>query len=351
MASKYFKSIINPDGSKADVSKLDGKIVGIYFSAHWCPPCKQFTPVLASCYSALLKEGKPFEIVFCSSDKSQGEFDSYFRTHPWKAVPYSDQQTIRTLGSNFKVSGIPSLIFIDPKGEVITDQGRQIISTQGGKAWPFGSKIDPMANIEKKKQKAEDSKILVQKQAELGAEPSENAVGVMQIQINTPSGLKTRRRFLETDTISDVMRFCRAWDLTLNNQDFVVRTNYPKKQVFTDATITLKAAGFQKQENLFFQIGTKAVGEAHRAPRTAATASTTATARTTTSTTIPNAAGAPQPAQGGWFGGWFGGGSSAPTNAPPPAAAAGASGPVSCSACTYANPAGSDRCQMCQTKL
>merc|ERR1712130_667492 len=33
---------------------LDDKYVGIYFSAHWCPPCRGFTPVLAESYNAYL---------------------------------------------------------------------------------------------------------------------------------------------------------------------------------------------------------------------------------------------------------------------------------------------------------
>merc|ERR1712023_590324 len=47
---------------------LAGKTVGIYFSAHWCPPCRSFTPMLAKAYTSHLKS-KNFEIVFVSSDQ------------------------------------------------------------------------------------------------------------------------------------------------------------------------------------------------------------------------------------------------------------------------------------------
>ena len=46
------QTLIKKDGSShpAD-SALAGKpIVMIYFSAHWCPPCKAFTPVLKDFY-------------------------------------------------------------------------------------------------------------------------------------------------------------------------------------------------------------------------------------------------------------------------------------------------------------
>ena len=35
----------------ADSVLADKKIIAFYFSAHWCPPCRLFTPVLAEFYS------------------------------------------------------------------------------------------------------------------------------------------------------------------------------------------------------------------------------------------------------------------------------------------------------------
>ena len=35
----------------ADEVLADKKIIAFYFSAHWCPPCRLFTPVLAEFYS------------------------------------------------------------------------------------------------------------------------------------------------------------------------------------------------------------------------------------------------------------------------------------------------------------
>ena len=68
-------------------------VVGLYFSAHWCPPCRSFTPILASWYNKLTSSvlnGK-LEIVFLSSDQSEEEFDSYYSEMPWAALPYSDR--------------------------------------------------------------------------------------------------------------------------------------------------------------------------------------------------------------------------------------------------------------------
>ena len=44
------------------------KVIGVYFSAHWCPPCRTFTPQLAEWYNAINSSGKVLEIVFASCD-------------------------------------------------------------------------------------------------------------------------------------------------------------------------------------------------------------------------------------------------------------------------------------------
>ena len=76
-----------------------GKVVGVYFSAHWCPPCRGFTPKLAEWYTELKKGplNDKFEIVFVSSDRDEKSFDDYFDSMPWLALPYSER--------DLKVSG------------------------------------------------------------------------------------------------------------------------------------------------------------------------------------------------------------------------------------------------------
>ena len=96
-----------------DVELLKGSIpsagvVGLYFSAHWCPPCRGFTPKLAETYTKIKEAGdKPFEIVFISSDKDQEQFDSYFAEMPWLALPFEQRDLKAKLSKKFKVNGIP----------------------------------------------------------------------------------------------------------------------------------------------------------------------------------------------------------------------------------------------------
>lgn len=69
--------LIKQDGAigKGSLSDLDGKYVLLYFSAHWCPPCRAFTPILKQTYATLRAQGKPLEVVFVSSDSSKAEFE------------------------------------------------------------------------------------------------------------------------------------------------------------------------------------------------------------------------------------------------------------------------------------
>ena len=67
------------------------KVLALYFSAHWCPPCRQFTPLLKQAWNNYAQGStqKPVSVVFVSSDRSRQEQLSYMReAHGnWPAVP------------------------------------------------------------------------------------------------------------------------------------------------------------------------------------------------------------------------------------------------------------------------
>ena len=52
--------------------------VMIYFSAHWCPPCRGFTPKLCEFYTNFKKVNSDFELVFVSSDRDEAAFKEYY---------------------------------------------------------------------------------------------------------------------------------------------------------------------------------------------------------------------------------------------------------------------------------
>lgn len=71
------------------------KVVAVYFSASWCPPCRQFTPVLAKLYGELNKR-RPgqFEVVWVSGDRTQEDFLAYYKKMPWLAVTLQQIQPV-----------------------------------------------------------------------------------------------------------------------------------------------------------------------------------------------------------------------------------------------------------------
>jgi len=117
------EQLTNAEGEKVSLDHLAGKVVGIYFSAHWCPPCRQFTPMLADFYKRVKGEGKKFEIVFVSQDMDNYAFRGYLDQMPWLAVPYRDARARANLGSRFGMRGIPMLKILSPHGEVVCQDG------------------------------------------------------------------------------------------------------------------------------------------------------------------------------------------------------------------------------------
>lgn len=119
------------------IADLTGKTVGLYFGAHWCPPCHVFTKQLKEVYNELkiLKPGS-FEVIFISIDRNKGEFQASMSSMPWLAIPYSDTAR-QKLTRIFTVKGIPGLLILGLDGKVLKTDGRTAISTYGATAFPF----------------------------------------------------------------------------------------------------------------------------------------------------------------------------------------------------------------------
>ncbi|NXB85138.1 nucleoredoxin-like protein 2 [Vidua macroura] len=128
--------LVSKDGRSVDPEEaLQNKVVGLYFSAGWCSPCRDFTPVLCDFYTELLEETEPpapFEVVFISSDHSAEEMAGYMRAMhgDWLALPFHDPYK-QDLKKKYNITAIPKLVIVKQTGEVITDKGRKQIRDKG----------------------------------------------------------------------------------------------------------------------------------------------------------------------------------------------------------------------------
>lgn len=108
-----------------DASRLAGvKFFGIYFSASWCGPCRQFTPELIDAYGKIRSMYPEFEVVLVSRDQSASEMDGYIRSDrmPWPALAWN---AIRGHEVNrYAGNGIPCLVLVDENGKVLSDSYR-----------------------------------------------------------------------------------------------------------------------------------------------------------------------------------------------------------------------------------
>ncbi|XP_067929799.1 nucleoredoxin-like [Watersipora subatra] len=133
----YAGDFVKNDGTKVKSEELKKKVKAIYFSAHWCPPCKSFTPILSKMYKKVKDSGKEFEIVFASSDKDEASYKEYFESMPWLALPFNDKRKEK-LSDFCNVEGIPTLAIFDDNDRKITLDGRSAVNGDPeGKHFPW----------------------------------------------------------------------------------------------------------------------------------------------------------------------------------------------------------------------
>merc|ERR1712159_503876 len=131
-----------------------GAVVGLYFSAHWCPPCRQFTPKLATVYNEIKAAGHDFEIVFISSDANDAAFNEYHGM-PWLAMPFVNRTNKEECNKKYDVEGIPTLVLLDAStGDTIKSNGRIVIDTYGAAGFPFTDARLEVCDKEKEEKRA-----------------------------------------------------------------------------------------------------------------------------------------------------------------------------------------------------
>jgi thiol-disulfide isomerase/thioredoxin len=115
------------------------KYTALYFSAHWCPPCRMFTPKLVEWYNEFKPKHPDFELVFVSGDRNETAMEEYIKgdNMPWPFVKF-DKAEGEVFGK-YSSDGIPYLVLIDNEGKAVT--------AKAGNEWQAPD--DVLAEIEK----------------------------------------------------------------------------------------------------------------------------------------------------------------------------------------------------------
>jgi nucleoredoxin len=96
------------------------KYTALYFSAHWCPPCRMFTPKLVEWYNDFKAKHPDFELVFVSSDQDETAMKEYIDGDkmPWPYVKFD--KTKEEIFRKYSSDGIPYLVLIGENGKDMT---------------------------------------------------------------------------------------------------------------------------------------------------------------------------------------------------------------------------------------
>lgn len=104
----------------------------VYFGAHWCGPCRRFSPHLLAAYREM-KAVAPdrFEVVFVSDDHDGSGQLAYAREvgMPWPVLRFN---TSIPLLDRWRGPGIPCLVVLDREGELIfhSYSGKEYLGAQ-----------------------------------------------------------------------------------------------------------------------------------------------------------------------------------------------------------------------------
>ncbi|MFH1496730.1 MAG: thioredoxin-like domain-containing protein [Verrucomicrobiota bacterium] len=109
--------------SASSGERLGGvKFLAFYYSAHWCPPCRGFTPELVKTYERIKASNPEFELIFISSDRTEEAMEGYMTEYgmKWPALKFGQKKTVGLVRRPSHERGIPNLVFMDAEGNELS---------------------------------------------------------------------------------------------------------------------------------------------------------------------------------------------------------------------------------------
>jgi nucleoredoxin len=242
-------TLLAPNGTEVQTrSALANKsVVGLYFSAHWCPPCRMFTPILSEKFRTAYR-GKGMEIVFVSSDRDEHSFKEYHQSMPWLALPLSAHQIKQSLSMKFGVSGIPCLVILDGKtAQLITLDGRdQVMSDSTGSKF-FGVTVAPSFPGSGQSLGGNQPPVAVDASAGSSSVYVDRSKPVTSIQIRFPDGSRVTQEFNSSARCSEVLSFVSKSIGSTGGKRIKLSAGFPMKEI-EDMDSTVMAAGIANSQ-------------------------------------------------------------------------------------------------------
>jgi nucleoredoxin len=125
------ETLLSKSGPVPTSSLSDAKMIVIYMSAHWCAPCREFTPKLELFYESANFDERAVEIVFSSWDRTQEEFDNYYSSMPWLAIPFSESEIRESLKERYGITKIPTVLLVRKDGTLVSSTAKKDVEDMG----------------------------------------------------------------------------------------------------------------------------------------------------------------------------------------------------------------------------
>jgi len=117
------------------------KVVVYYFAAfnNDVVNDEPLTPQLIELYNNAIEAGKKVEVIYVPLDIKQEQFEEFFETMPWLAIPMGDP-AVKALTAKYRVSLPPKVVIIGQDDKLVTEDGVKKI-LQHPNQFPFSRAV------------------------------------------------------------------------------------------------------------------------------------------------------------------------------------------------------------------